>query len=319
MEKSRAKTIQIFLPTGEPRGIRMAELTTRIVQAYLIPRSELHEAKRQPELDQMAVYFLFGELEQEAKPMVHIGKTEDLKERLDFHDKTKSFWKTAVLGISKTQSFTQAHIRYLEWYCVQKAREAGRYRLENDSNPGKPFVTDAMEADILDSFETLKTLIATLGYPVFEPLIPEATEKTFSLSGKNADAVGELVEDGFVVLQGSRATKEVDSSVKDSVSALREKLLGSSILVDEGNQLRFTQDYLFQSPSGAAAFVLGRPADGWLEWKNKEGVNLRDTRDEQNVLFDEPDVAPVIGEEFRSFISKIIRRQEATTMAVNGH
>jgi Domain of unknown function (DUF4357) len=319
MEKSRAKTIQIFLPTGEPRGIRMAELTTRIVQAFLVPRSELQEAKRQSELDQMAVYFLFGESEQEAQPMVHIGKTEDLKERLDFHDKTKSFWKTAILGISKTQSFTQAHIRYLEWYCVQKARDAGRYRLDNEGIPGKPFVTDAMEADILDSFETLKILVATLGYPVFEPLIPEATAKTFSLTGKNADAVGELVEDGFVVLQGSRATKDIESSVQDSVSSLRQKLFDCSILVDEGSQLRFTQDYLFQSPSGAAAFVLGRAADGWLEWKNKEGLNLSDARDEQNILFDEQDVAPVIGEEFRSFISKIIRRQEAATVASNGH
>lgn len=319
MEKSRAKTIQIFLPTGEPRGIRMAELTTRIVQAYLVPRSDLHEAKRQPELDQMAVYFLFGESDQEAKPLVHIGKTEDLKARLEFHDKTKSFWRTAVLGISKTQSFTQAHIRYLEWYCVQKAREAGRFRLENENNPGKPFVTDAMEADILDSFETLKILMAALGFPVFEPLVPEATDKTFSLSGKHADAVGELVEDGFVVLQGSRASKEIESSVHDSVSALRQKLFDCSILVDEGNQLRFTQDYLFQSPSGAAAFVLGRPADGWLEWKNKEGLNLSDAREEQNVLFDEQEIAPVIGDEFRSFISKIIRRQEAATVTSNGH
>ena len=319
MEHSRAKTIQIFLPTGEPRGIRIAELTTRIVQAFLIPRTELGEAKRRPELDQMAVYFLFGEADHEAKPMVHVGKTEDLKERLDFHDETNSFWRTAVLGISKTQSFTQAHIRYLEWYCVQKIREAGRFKLENESNPGKPFVTDAMEADILDSFETLKVLVATLGYPVFDPLIPEETDKTFSLTGKNADAVGELVDDGFVVLQGSRVNKEVESSVQDSVSSLRRKLFECSILVDEGSQLRFTQDYLFQSPSGAAAFVLGRPADGWLEWKSKEGIALSDSRDEQNVLFDEPEVAPVIGEEFRSFISKIIRRQEAVTAETNGY
>src|SRR6266478_2661705 len=38
---AQAKTIQIFLPNGEPRGIRIAELTTRIVQAVLIPRSDL--------------------------------------------------------------------------------------------------------------------------------------------------------------------------------------------------------------------------------------------------------------------------------------
>ena len=46
MSNLQAKTLQIFLPTGEPRGIRIAEVTTRIVQAVLIPRSELAEAKK---------------------------------------------------------------------------------------------------------------------------------------------------------------------------------------------------------------------------------------------------------------------------------
>ena len=33
------KTIQIFLPGGDPRGIRVAEITTRIVQVIEGPRS----------------------------------------------------------------------------------------------------------------------------------------------------------------------------------------------------------------------------------------------------------------------------------------
>jgi hypothetical protein len=33
------KTIQIFLPGGDPQGIRVAELTTRIVQVIEVPRS----------------------------------------------------------------------------------------------------------------------------------------------------------------------------------------------------------------------------------------------------------------------------------------
>jgi len=37
------KTIQIFLPTGEPHGIRIAEITTRIVQVIEVPRSLLSD------------------------------------------------------------------------------------------------------------------------------------------------------------------------------------------------------------------------------------------------------------------------------------
>ncbi|TWT35112.1 hypothetical protein KOR42_52070 [Thalassoglobus neptunius] len=65
MTTATAKTIQIYLPTGEPRGIRIAEITTRIVQAILIPRSDLAQGKLRRELDLPGVYFLFGEAEEE--------------------------------------------------------------------------------------------------------------------------------------------------------------------------------------------------------------------------------------------------------------
>lgn len=109
MTVTAAKTIQIFLPTGESRGIRVADLTTRIVQAVAIPRSDLATAKAHAELDHVAVYFLFGESEGAAKPIIYIGQTEDVRKRLDQHNANKDFWQTAVLGISRTNSFTQAH------------------------------------------------------------------------------------------------------------------------------------------------------------------------------------------------------------------
>lgn len=45
------KTIQIFLPGGDPRGIRVAELTTRIVQVIEVPRSLLGDFLKMPESD----------------------------------------------------------------------------------------------------------------------------------------------------------------------------------------------------------------------------------------------------------------------------
>ncbi|MEI7462249.1 MAG: GIY-YIG nuclease family protein [Pirellula sp.] len=65
------------------------------------------------ELDHPGVYLLFGEDEDGAKPIVYTGQTEDARKRFDAHNKTKKFWKTAVFCVSKSQNFTQAHIRYL--------------------------------------------------------------------------------------------------------------------------------------------------------------------------------------------------------------
>jgi len=56
----RPKTVQIYLPGGDPRGIRVAEITTRIAQVLEVPRSLLPEFLAMPESDQVAVYFLVG-------------------------------------------------------------------------------------------------------------------------------------------------------------------------------------------------------------------------------------------------------------------
>lgn len=40
MTDKRPQTIQFFLPQGEPRGIRIADITTRIIQASVVPYSK---------------------------------------------------------------------------------------------------------------------------------------------------------------------------------------------------------------------------------------------------------------------------------------
>ncbi len=274
-----AKTIQIYLPFGEPRSVRIAELTTRIVQAIAIPRSDLARAKPRPELDHVALYFLFGEPENSAKPVVYIGQTEDLRIRLDKHDATREFWQTAVLIVSRTHSFTQAHIRYLEWFCIQQAKDNGRFIIENGNAGSKPWVTEPMEADLRDAFDTLSVLVSTLGYPLFDPIVSRSSpSERFFLHGKDAEATGELVEDGFVVHKGSLGRVEIVPSAIDSVTSLRRPLYDSRVIGDEGPRLRFLENHLFRTPSGAAVTVLGRTANGWVEWKDSAGRTLDETR-----------------------------------------
>jgi len=53
----RPQTIQIFLPAGGPRGVRVAEITTRIVRVIEVPRSQLAGFVRTPEAQQVGVFF----------------------------------------------------------------------------------------------------------------------------------------------------------------------------------------------------------------------------------------------------------------------
>jgi hypothetical protein len=49
-------------------------------------------------------------------------------------------------------------------------------------------------------------------------------------------------------------------------------------LVDGDGSYRFSQDYIFGSPSAAAAVVFGLTANGWIEWKDKEGKTLHEVK-----------------------------------------
>ena len=289
-----AKTIQIYLPAGEPRGVRIAEITTRIVKAVLIPRSDLAQGKLRKELELPGVYFLFCEGEDEAKPIVYIGQTEDARKRFDSHNKTKTFWKTLIFCVSKTQNFTQAHIRYLEWYCMQRAKEIARYTLDNGQVPdNSTYVPEPMEAELLDVFETISTLVSTLGYPVFEPLARDVNfVSPFFCRSRGCDASGELVEDGFVVRRGSKSRMETAASMPEPIGNRRKSLVEAGIVEEINGVYVYQQDYLFPSPSAAAATVLGASANGWIEWKDANGRTLSEIHretDEPSDVFEVPE------------------------------
>jgi hypothetical protein len=62
----------------------------------------------------------------------------------------------------------------------------------------------------------------------------------------------------------------------------RNKLLDLKVMRAQGDTVVFDKDHLFNSPSMAAIALMGRSANGWLEWKSKEGVTL-DKLKRQNV------------------------------------
>lgn len=272
----RGKTIQIFLTDGTPRGIKIAEITSNIERAVFIPRNKMNVAYERHEVTRPGVYFLFGESEGSAKPSVYIGQSRNCIERIKSHDQKKDFWNYAVLIISKTESFTQTHIEYLEQLAISKAHEANRYTLENGVSPKKFKVPETMEADLLDNFDTIKILLSTLGFTLFESIKKDHQSKKeiFYCTGKDAKAEGEYQEDGFVVFKDSTANLEFTPSAGAHIKNLRNKLFESEIIIEKNGVLVFQDDYLFGSPSAAACQVLGRYANGWMEWKNKNGESL---------------------------------------------
>ena len=279
MSKPAAKTIQIFLPDGNARSVRIAEITSRTVQAIQIPRSKLKAAESRDEVQRVGVYFLFGETEDEAgKPVAYVGEAENCYQRLAEHHRSKEFWNTAVAITSKTMSFTKAHARYLEYDCIRKARDADRFRLENHQTPVEPHIPEPMLAELRDNFGTIRALLSVLGFPILEPLTSKGKQKStpriLQCSGKGAEAHGEYTEDGLVVFEGSTANPQTVPSAGDSTRRRRERLQEDGVLQSNGTLLVFQEDHAFNSPSGAAGVVLGRSANGWREWTDERGRTL---------------------------------------------
>lgn len=274
--KPLGKTIQIYCPNGEPRGVRIAEITTRIVQAVVVPRAKIEEALSRPELGGVGLYFLFGENEAGGLPVAYIGEADDCCVRLKQHNKNKDFWNIAVAIVSRTGSFTKAHGKLLEWIAIDKANIAGRYQLDNGNAGGEPNVPEWMQADVAEVFETAEVLLNTLGFPIFEPAANRAAEAdaVFYCKRGGADARGVYNEEGFVVLKGSLARRETTSSSHDMVGPKREELIGSGVLAPAKDGYRFERDMAFSSPSAAAAIVSGGSANGWVEWRNAKGQTL---------------------------------------------
>ncbi|TWO32714.1 GIY-YIG nuclease family protein [Seonamhaeicola sediminis] len=273
---NRPQTIQIFLPDGSPRSVKIAEITNRVVKAVLVPRNKLDYISTRNELNNVGIYFLFGESVDKAKPIVYIGEAEDCLDRLKQHNRTKEFWNYAVVMVSKINAFTKSHAKYLEHIAVDQAKDSNRYETENLTAPSKPFVTESMEADLLDSFDTIKILLSTLGFPVYDKIGKEqiTSKELLFLNGRNIQAEGDLIDDGFVVFKGSHAKKETVPSCHEYLINLRQKLLLNEIMIEKGSNYEFVQDYVFNSPSTAGGVVLGRSTNGWTKWKNKEGKTL---------------------------------------------
>jgi hypothetical protein len=267
--------------------MRVAEITTRIVRVIEVPRSQLGDFLRMPEAQQVGVYFLMGELSEAGLPRTYIGQSGSVGKRLEQHHQNKDFWNRAFVLISLTNSLTQTHGLFLEWLAIAEATKAGRYGLENGNTGSQPYTPAPLQADCHEIHETAATLLATLGQPIFEPLTSAPTAKgiveLFYCKGSEADGVGEYTTEGFVVHKGSKGRAEIVPSIQGtSHERMRSQLIMEGVLAENagsaGSMLVFTRDHLFSSPSTAAMAVMGRSANGWVEWKTASGKTLDEVK-----------------------------------------
>lgn len=85
------------------------------------------------------------------------------------------------------------------------------------------------------------------------------------------EASGIISSNGLLVLRGSKISSLVDPGISNEVKKLHDTVEIKNNILQE--------DVLFETPSGAAQFVIGKSANGWTRWRTKEGELLEDFRE----------------------------------------
>lgn len=273
----RYRTIQIYLPNGDPTGIRIAELTTSIIRVIEIPRSLVSQFSKTDEANQVGFYFLFGG---NSHNEVYIGQSGNLGSRLTQHSKNDDRdWERALAVVSLTNNLTQTHVLYLESISIEKAKACDRYAVINGNAGQRTHTPIPLRDDCDEIHEIAALLMATLGYPVFEPLIDSGkteVQEMFFCTRNGADAKAIYTNEGLVVLKGSRGLLNPTGKSRADLVRARDRLIESGVLEIHGESTVFTRDWLFSTPSGASNAVVVMPSNGWREWKTSNGVTLND-------------------------------------------
>lgn len=274
----RPQTIQIFLPTGDPNGIRQAEITTRSVRVFDVPRSELKLFTETSESTQPGLYFLLSDENGDGEPEVYIGESDSLRDRLKNHD-SKRTWDRVVAAVSTSNSWTKVHVQYMERAAIALAKSAGARQLGNSAAGYSSHVPAPLVADCEEYLETIRVLVSTLGFNFLE--VPASQEQSVdgqrvTITAEAVRATGVYTSAGLTVFAGSTASRVVNVGAHGTVASRQQRMIAAGVLAERGSGLVFTQDHAFSTPSGAASVVLGRNSNGWMECKTETGRSLSD-------------------------------------------
>lgn len=287
---SNGKNFNLFLMDGDVTGRIKCTLSNWTVLAYKIPRSHLDKCKERQDLKQSGVYFLFGRNDNNEE-VVYVGQAgirkngEGVLFRVTEHLKDKEYFSDAVILTTQNNSFGPTEISYLENKFTNLAREIERFKVRNENEPNAGNVIEEKESELEDFVVYSKMVLGVLGYKIFVPLIKtekdnnivENTAETLlylhsksKKSNRTIKATCKRTNEGFVVLKGSMI-EEIDYfSIPTTLKEKRANCKKRKDIVDG----KLYKNMLFDSPSYASMFVLGRSSNGRTDWKTKDGMTL---------------------------------------------
>ncbi len=280
-QQQRPFSIRIFIPDGDPDGLRLVERSNWTGVGVVFKRTNYKQVVTRPEFERNGVYVLVGTSDDSALPMIYVGEGDPVKDRLNQHYSKKDFWDWAVFFVTKDSSLNKAHVKHLESRLLELAIAAKQCKLDNTGSSLPPTLSEAETADVESFLLDMLSIFPLLGLSIFERTVTsrkQEREQLF-LEAKGVKATGYEDPKGFVVMAGSQVVKAEVPTLQNFMSSLRKDLKEQEVIVEDGANLVFTQDQVFGSPSTAAGVVLGRSQNGRVVWKTKQGKTLKEIQE----------------------------------------
>ena len=165
-----AFTLRMFVPDGDPEGVRFIDRMNWTGLGVVFPRSKWSEIRSRGEFGRTGVYILTGYSEgDDDLPTVYVGQADGVKGRIDSHAQQKDFWDTGIVFVSNSGGgLNRAHVTWLEYALVARAQEAKRCNIDNGNAPQEPALSEAEKADTQAFLREMLQILPLVGLRVFE-------------------------------------------------------------------------------------------------------------------------------------------------------
>jgi hypothetical protein len=189
-------TIRIFVPDGDPEGLRLIDRMNWTGLGIVFPRESWATIKQRTDFSKPGVYILVGYVsEDDDLPTLYIGQGDVVRARIDSHIQNKDFWSKAVIFISGTASggLNRAHATWLEHSLIRRAVSAKQSHLENGTEPQEPSLSEAERADMQAFLKEMLQILPLVGLHAFET--PKAVSEPMARSteaGRSRPGMGDI-------------------------------------------------------------------------------------------------------------------------------
>ncbi|QCK85571.1 GIY-YIG nuclease family protein [Phreatobacter aquaticus] len=196
-------TIRIFVPDGDPEGVRIVDRLNWTGKGLVIPRDRWNAVKSRSEFERAGVYILVGYGDDD-QPIIYIGQADGVRGRIDTHAEQKEFWNFVLVFVSSNNDLNRGHITWLEWALIKQADAANRAVVQNGQRPNEPALGEGDKADTNAFLKQMLQIMPLVGVHAFEKaraILPAKTvQEVAALGGSQTDKDTIIVpanEEGF--------------------------------------------------------------------------------------------------------------------------